>query len=117
MEKKSNINHLKYGSLVLFNDVYFWITILIIFLVYSPAFLFDFGMHNDYSIKLPFYKLNAINNTLYPTDYFHPEYKMLHAIGRPFNAYLQNLQFHLISTLSILKLPVFFHYCCLLYVH
>ena len=37
MEKKSNINHLKYGSLVLFNDVYL-ITILII-LVYSPAFV------------------------------------------------------------------------------
>lgn len=80
-----------------------WLILIIILLIYLPVILFDFGMHNDYSIRL---NSNLNLKSIFISDY-HPEYKILHSLGRPINAVLQNFQYYLISNLDHLKIARF----------
>ncbi len=81
-----------------------WLILIMIFLIYIPVILFDFGIHNDYSIRLD----SNLNLKSIFTSEHHPEYKALHSLGRPINAFFQNFQYYLISDFDHLKIARFF---------
>lgn len=71
---------------------------LALFFIYLPAFYFDFGVHNDYQFYFGY------------QDH-HPEFFQLLSLGRPVNAFLQDMQFFLTSDVSDLKFWRFLAFC------
>ncbi|MBF0120894.1 MAG: hypothetical protein HQK79_18860 [Desulfobacterales bacterium] len=85
---------------------YFWILSSLIFLIYLPAFILDFGIHNDYMIW-------SYENQKFSILGF-PESSHLIYIGRPLGALLLNLHFIIFSGIKSLIIGRFIGYLTLI---